>query len=1796
MYEITSSIGTGPFELAGVAEASFQSFYDAFGAGGALVHYEASSRGKNEWEIGVGTLSVAVDGTVSLSRDTILRSSNAGAIVAFTSGIKDIRPPWPVSLSALLNDSMQANNNLSDVTDPAVARANLGIVFPGLVPIPTLPLPWASAVPVDQHELRTVDLGQVRLLMQSKTTRTTGATITAAEYDEWILLGQFGLMPYDASVPFPAGYEMREGGHSWRRVVAGLNRPLFDATEQASWQLLSPSSSSLATWTASGPIRANELIRVTISGVSVMLRSLSTRTTGAALNAAELANYEYVSQTFNPDFIPSLAVPLGYKIFTLGETYTRLVTGTSGLAFDATERLLWVAGTIPSLSGSGTTITPAAVPEITQTTHGFAVGAITAVRLSGVAYVKAFADSEANADVVGLVIASDADKFKLYTDLLAGATGLVPGGRYYLSGTVAGQLTLTQPTNGNLVKPLLVAATATSGYVINQRILRSGDIGDKWQDLAAAPAAAVGPGGYVLDASGGPFNVPLSGVVGEWEFSDPYRTLRLNPVSIGSVGDLLERSGASLPGPFLLNVDDMYIRVVKTVAAGTVYQIADLDPDVDSIQSLTATGTVTRWGTYVELNAAALAVVTLPVADLANAGQRITLSNIGAAVCDVAVSAGTLVGNIRIDPGSVQDYVVTGAGLVYAVMQSTPVRLETQTATATAGSWNSVVLLSSAVAATISLPVPAAGDIGKTITLRNSGSGVWTPATAAASVGLRAINPGESLTILASAVATVMTISESKWLTVQSFTATGTVTRWDSIVTVNAAAAAMITLPDVASGDVRRSITVKNAGTDVVDFAISAGTLTGDLRLDPGDSIVFVATATATATGMLDTAETLRVVALTATGSCVGWNAAVTMNAAAATTLTVTAPTLGDVGKQIVVKNIGTASVTIAATAGVIAGSAVLAPGESQTLIATAASVIHTVGLTAGGYAGTWTASTQYSTGATVLHLGRLLRKIASGSSTATFDATEGSLWVLLAAPPARDWVASKYYYANEQAVTTEQLILVRVADGLSEATFSNTEAATWTSINAKVAIWTPSTYYYAYQAVFHLNRLLRHVSTNGVSGATFDGTEAGSWGFVSQKNVTAYAVGRHYYLDESTNYNGALLVRTAAGGISAAMDAVEAAKWTISTTETPTAWTAGTYYFAGQQVTHLGRVLSRVTSGMSTATFDATEGVLWSAVELPPARAWAASKYYYADEQAVSSAGVVLSRTAGGLSGATLDNTELALWTSVSGSVPTWTASTYYFQNQVVSYLGKILQKTAASGVSGATFDATEGVKWTLLSTPPARSWAATTYYYANEQVRDTNGLLIERTAAGISGAAFDATEAALWTTCFDSYKLWAATDYVYQYQVVRQGSRLLQRTAVSGVAAATFDATEGAKYRFLASQSVAAYSAAQYYYVGEQAYHLGRLLTRATAGLTSTAMDGTEAANWTAEDAQTPKPFAASSYYFAGQLMTNLGHIWSRGAAGVSGATFDLTEVAMWTRITGDNVTSSWAATAIIEADEIKATTIASASCMLRCSTQHYSAATVTQAELNNFTVVSQLSPGTWAAATPIIAGVLLLEDGVTYKRTTVGPTGAAFNAVERANYSIVSSTTKIESFTAAGTAVRFDGYATCNPVAAMTLTLPGQISSDIGRKYTVNNISASDVTVAVTVGTIVADSVVKPYSVRTFIVTSATAIALAEAYKPAPSLKTVSADYTALVTDDVLLVDTTAGSVIITLPTTFNASKQITVHKLVAANVLTVSSDTASTQVSTAGAVVSTESFTIRFTNLPMFWTGTFWTFYA
>ena len=91
VQETTTTTGTGTVTLAG-ATNGYQTFA-AVGDGNSTYYTIA---GISEWEVGIGTYTAS--GT-TLSRTTVLSSSNSGSLVNFSAGTKNVFVTYPASVS-----------------------------------------------------------------------------------------------------------------------------------------------------------------------------------------------------------------------------------------------------------------------------------------------------------------------------------------------------------------------------------------------------------------------------------------------------------------------------------------------------------------------------------------------------------------------------------------------------------------------------------------------------------------------------------------------------------------------------------------------------------------------------------------------------------------------------------------------------------------------------------------------------------------------------------------------------------------------------------------------------------------------------------------------------------------------------------------------------------------------------------------------------------------------------------------------------------------------------------------------------------------------------------------------------------------------------------------------------------------------------------------------------------------------------------------------------------------------------------------------------------------------------------------------------------------------------------------------------------------------------------------------------------------------------------------------------------------------------------------------------------------
>jgi len=113
--ETSTTTGTGTFDLAG-AEIGFESFVSGVGDGNQT-YYAISNDGTAQFEVGIGTVTDAA--TDTLSRDTIISSSNSDALVDFSAGTKTVFCTLPASRtpSAGMTAQTFVNTHNSTISD-----------------------------------------------------------------------------------------------------------------------------------------------------------------------------------------------------------------------------------------------------------------------------------------------------------------------------------------------------------------------------------------------------------------------------------------------------------------------------------------------------------------------------------------------------------------------------------------------------------------------------------------------------------------------------------------------------------------------------------------------------------------------------------------------------------------------------------------------------------------------------------------------------------------------------------------------------------------------------------------------------------------------------------------------------------------------------------------------------------------------------------------------------------------------------------------------------------------------------------------------------------------------------------------------------------------------------------------------------------------------------------------------------------------------------------------------------------------------------------------------------------------------------------------------------------------------------------------------------------------------------------------------------------------------------------------------------------------------------------------------
>jgi len=118
--ETTTTTGTGAVTLLG-AVTGYQTFLATVGNANTT-YYCISGQGTSLWEVGIGTYTTS---TNTLSRTTVLSSSNAGALVNLSAGTYDVFVTYPSEKAVYLDSSNNVQPSLGTATFSSITDSGL---------------------------------------------------------------------------------------------------------------------------------------------------------------------------------------------------------------------------------------------------------------------------------------------------------------------------------------------------------------------------------------------------------------------------------------------------------------------------------------------------------------------------------------------------------------------------------------------------------------------------------------------------------------------------------------------------------------------------------------------------------------------------------------------------------------------------------------------------------------------------------------------------------------------------------------------------------------------------------------------------------------------------------------------------------------------------------------------------------------------------------------------------------------------------------------------------------------------------------------------------------------------------------------------------------------------------------------------------------------------------------------------------------------------------------------------------------------------------------------------------------------------------------------------------------------------------------------------------------------------------------------------------------------------------------------------------------------------------------------
>ena len=209
--DTTTTAGTGTITLSGTAPTGFQNF-SVIGDGNTT-YYTIAGQSTSEWEVGIGTYTSS--GT-TLSRTTVLASSNSGSLVVFSAGTKDVFVTYPAERSVNLSSAALTSGRVPYATTDGLLVDASTLTFNGTTFTAGVPTVISMSSSSDALRITQTGAGNALVVEDSANPDATPFVIDASGR---VVIGTTAAQTMAATTPIfqlhAAGGSMQEALVSW---------------------------------------------------------------------------------------------------------------------------------------------------------------------------------------------------------------------------------------------------------------------------------------------------------------------------------------------------------------------------------------------------------------------------------------------------------------------------------------------------------------------------------------------------------------------------------------------------------------------------------------------------------------------------------------------------------------------------------------------------------------------------------------------------------------------------------------------------------------------------------------------------------------------------------------------------------------------------------------------------------------------------------------------------------------------------------------------------------------------------------------------------------------------------------------------------------------------------------------------------------------------------------------------------------------------------------------------------------------------------------------------------------------------------------------------------------------------------------------------------------------------------------------------------------------------------------------------------------------------------------------------